>query len=502
MLLAALGSLSYSIQAKAAPTVESPFDATYSLYTVASASGNDPIPGIPSPYAGIAFKPGDPNTLLLSGYSYNTDTNGSAAIYSIGVTRDAHNHINGFLNNAAIIALAPGLPGTSRGIGNGPAFGPGGVAFYVSPADNSLSMIKPGSTSPDKQIDLGTASLSNVGPLAFVPSGYQGQGRFKLVQTTGEFYDVTLQADGSGTFNLGATSLAGKLVGLGPDTHNGTNVATGIAYIAAGNDQFPQQTVLATSCDFNTGQDSNLVAYPADSNGSIVADPRTVVSGLCADGEAVDPITGDVLFTSFYGYPALNVLTGFTVVQPVSPPPPSDFFQSPGNGYVFLCWDQTAGATTYNLYRATSSSGSSATLVQSRLGGCTTVSGLTNGSTYYFYVTAVNAGGESPPSSVVTVALPPTPVSVPPAPVGLSGHPGNGLAEVCWNRTANAYSYKVYRVTGPGGASPSLAQSGIVGGCATISPLTNGTTYYFEVTGVNSVGESSPSSVVAIKPSP
>ena len=499
--LVILGALSLPNRVSAAPMVVPPFDTKYSLYTVAESKGADTIPGIPSPYAGIAFKPGDPNTLLLSGYSYVTDANGTSAIYSIGVTRDANNHVNGFLNNAALLSVAPGLPGNGRGIGDGPAFDPTGVEFYVSPEDNSLSMIKPGSTSPDKQVDLSTKGLSSVGPLAFVPTGYQGAGRFKLVQTTGAFFDVTLQPDGSGTVNIASAVQAGKLSGLGPDSQGNTNVATGIVYVAAGNDQFSQQSILATSCDFNSGVNSNLVAYPADSNGSIIAAPRTVVTGLCADGEAVDPLTGDVLFTSFYGFPALHVLTGFTVLQPATPAPPTGFFESPGDGNVLLCWNPATGATSSNLYQVASASGTSPILKQSKLGGCATVAGLANGTTYFFDVTSVNSNGESPPSSVISVTLAPTPTSVPPAPTGLSGHPSSGIARVCWDPMPNTHIYKVYQVAGPGGASPVL-QSVTNGGCAAISGLSNGTTYFFDVTGTNSIGEGPASGVIAIKPSP
>jgi hypothetical protein len=479
-------------QALAAAAVQPPFDAKYSLYSVASGPGADPVPGIPSAYAAIGFKPGDSNTLLMGGASYNN----SAAIYSIGVTRDANGHINGFTGAGTQVATAPGRPGNGRGIGYGPAFSSGGVLFYDSP-DNSLSMLKPGSAAPDKQIDLGTLALSSAGPVAIVPPYYPGAGRIKLVQTTGEFYDGTLQADGSGTFNVGALGLAGKLA------VSANNVITGIVYVAPGNDQFSQPGVLSTSCDYNTGAGSNLVAYQLDSNGSVVAStPRTVVTGLCALGVAADPVTGDLLFTNYYGYPALTVLTGFTVPQPPPvPPAPASLFEAPGDGQARLCWDRPAGVLRNSVYQVASAGGASPVLVQKGVGGgCTMLTGLSNGSTYYYEVTATNDAGESQPSAVVTVTLAPTPVAVPPAPGGLSIFPGNGSVEVCWNRVASAYSYNLYRVAGPGGASPSLAQSGIGGGCGFATGLSNGTAYYFEVTSANKAGEGSPSVVIGATP--
>jgi hypothetical protein len=59
-----------------------------------------------------------------------------------------------------------------------------------------------------------------------------------------------------------------------------------------------------------------------------------------------------------------------------------------------LSWTGSAGATSYNLYRGTSSGGE--TLLKSGVGATAYGdTGLTNGTTYFYKVTAVNSGGES-----------------------------------------------------------------------------------------------------------
>lgn len=318
VLPAALLSLVLPGLAQAA-TVLPPFDATYTIYSVDSASGANPVPGIPSPYAAITFAPGDPDTLWMSGYSFHTGSGGSAAIYAVGVTRDVNHHINGFLGNASQLALAPGLPGNDSGIGQGLQSGSGGVTFYTSPIDNSLGMIKSGGGGPYKQIDLSalaTPLMPGAGTMAFVPTSFAGAGRLKLVSNNGEFYDTTLAPDGAGTYDIASVTAAGKLLGIGINAHGDNNVPVGLAYVANGNDQFPQQSLLAASCDFNTGVGSGVMAYSINGSGNPrLNSARNMVQGLCPDGAAVDPVTGDILFTTYYGYPALYVLTGFTVRQ-------------------------------------------------------------------------------------------------------------------------------------------------------------------------------------------
>jgi subtilase family serine protease len=75
---------------------------------------------------------------------------------------------------------------------------------------------------------------------------------------------------------------------------------------------------------------------------------------------------------------------------------PAGFAASAGNGSVSLTWSASTGATGYNVYEGTTSSGEGTQPVQSGVSGTSaTVSGLTNGKKYYFTVAAVDAGGVS-----------------------------------------------------------------------------------------------------------
>ncbi len=90
------------------------------------------------------------------------------------------------------------------------------------------------------------------------------------------------------------------------------------------------------------------------------------------------------------------------------PSTPTGVAASAGNGQATISWSAASGATSYNLYMATES-GVTKSNYSSKAGGMThtsvtspyTHASLTNGTTYYFVVTAVNAAGESAESSEV-----------------------------------------------------------------------------------------------------
>ena len=84
----------------------------------------------------------------------------------------------------------------------------------------------------------------------------------------------------------------------------------------------------------------------------------------------------------------------------VIPAVPAGLAATAGNGSVSLTWSAAAGAKTYNVYEAKSSDGEGSTPVQTGLTSpSASVTGLSNGTPYYFTVAAVDAGGVSAPSA-------------------------------------------------------------------------------------------------------
>jgi hypothetical protein len=82
--------------------------------------------------------------------------------------------------------------------------------------------------------------------------------------------------------------------------------------------------------------------------------------------------------------------------EPAAPAAPTGLTATAGNASVALVWTASSGASSYNVYRGTTSGGESATAIAT---GITSPSysdtGLTNGTTYYYKVAAVNGGGTS-----------------------------------------------------------------------------------------------------------
>jgi Glycoside hydrolase family 44/Fibronectin type III domain len=76
------------------------------------------------------------------------------------------------------------------------------------------------------------------------------------------------------------------------------------------------------------------------------------------------------------------------------PPAPTGLTATPGNAQVGLSWSASTGATSYNVMRGTANGGPYTT-TSSPATTSYTDPGLTNGTTYYYVVTAVNANGTS-----------------------------------------------------------------------------------------------------------
>jgi fibronectin type 3 domain-containing protein len=200
---------------------------------------------------------------------------------------------------------------------------------------------------------------------------------------------------------------------------------------------------------------------------------------------------------NFVGEGARSSESSATPAAPLTVPGTPSFSATAGDSQVGLSWttpaDGGSAITGYRLYRGTVSG--SLSLYQSLpVTNSYTDTAVTNGTTYYYQVSAVNAIGEGTRSSQRS-ATPAAPATAPGVPA-LTATAGNAQVALSWTTPANGGSpitgYKVYRGTVSG--SLSLYQTlGVVSGY-TDTAVTNGTTYYYQVSAVNAVGEGSRSS--------
>ena len=159
---------------------------------------------------------------------------------------------------------------------------------------------------------------------------------------------------------------------------------------------------------------------------------------------------------------------------------------------VTLTWTASPGAASYSLYRSNSTG--TETVYLTGLGGTSfTDTGLTNGTTYYYKVTASNAAGESPKSNEVSA----TPFLNPPAAPVLTASAATGLVQLSWTAPAHAVTYNLYRATATG--AETSYKTGLTKTTFTDFGLTNGTTYYYQVTAVDAAGESVKSNEASAK---
>ena len=186
-----------------------------------------------------------------------------------------------------------------------------------------------------------------------------------------------------------------------------------------------------------------------------------------------------------------------TPAAPVQiPAAPAGLQATPGNAQVALVWSASTGATSYHVKRATTSGGPY-TQIAAPTGTSFTDTSVTNGIAYYYVASAVNSAGESGNSNQAS-ATPTAPVQIPSVPTGLQATPGNAQVALAWSASTGAASYHVKRTTTSGGPYTQIAAP--AGASYTDTGVTNGTTYYYVVSAVNTAGESANSSQVSATP--
>jgi fibronectin type 3 domain-containing protein len=299
--------------------------------------------------------------------------------------------------------------------------------------------------------------------------GVRVVGQVHSLSGNDSWYDnaTEVQAFGAATSNSPptVTGLSPSSGGLGGGTSvaiSGSNFtgATGVSFGG----------VAATSFTVNSDTQITAVAPAAAAAGSVDV---TVTN---ANGTSVTSTADEFSYVSpptISGQPAsLTVNAGQSASFTVS---------ASGPGTLTYQWQILSSGTWTNINGATSATFTIAAAAATDAGS--------------YEVTVANAGGSVTSNTVTLTVNTPAPA----APTGLSATAGDSQVSLSWKSSTGTTSYRIYRGTSPGTetllASPKGTATTYVD-----STATNGTTYYYEVTAVNSTGESPPSAEVSATP--
>ncbi len=170
---------------------------------------------------------------------------------------------------------------------------------------------------------------------------------------------------------------------------------------------------------------------------------------------------------------------------PAAPPAPPTGLSATAvsSSQIDLTWTASSGATNYNVKRS-DTSGDPYTMIASAGGTVFSDTGLEEGASYYYVVSAVNSAGESSDSTEsegMTLSIPPS------APSGLAATAGDGSVTLNWdaNIEGDIAGYNVYRSATSGSGYTLQNGSLLTSSEYTDDTAANFTMYYYVVTAVD-----------------
>jgi fibronectin type 3 domain-containing protein len=177
---------------------------------------------------------------------------------------------------------------------------------------------------------------------------------------------------------------------------------------------------------------------------------------------------------------------GLTCQTPAAPN--AGLTASNAAGAITVTWTAVTGATAYTVLRSTSSGGTYAAISSNQTAATYTdpASGLTNGTNYYYKVSASNANHQC-----VSVQSNATPAvrscTIPTVPAGLSAmRSGNKQVTLVWTNSPGATSYNILRSTTSGSGYASVATD--AGSPYLDNTAANGNAYYYVISASSDAG--------------
>lgn len=297
---------------------------------------------------------------------------------------------------------------------------------------------------------------------------------------------------------LNGTALYGILATAQANTPTAPGQVTGLAATAGATQAALSWTVPASH---GSAIIDYLIEYKLTSSGtwSVFADGTSTSAAATVTG-----LTASVSYdfrvsaTNAVGTGTASATASATPTAAATVPgTPTSASASAGNAQATITFTAPGsnGGSTITGYTATSTPGSHTGSISGASAAPITVTGLTNGTAYTFTVHATNAIGSSAESAASASVTPAAP-TVPGAPTGLTATAGVTQVVLSWAAPASnggsaLTDYVVqYRTPNGSGGWSTFSHSASTTTGATVTGLTGGSVYGFQVAAVNAIGTS------------
>jgi fibronectin type 3 domain-containing protein len=172
-----------------------------------------------------------------------------------------------------------------------------------------------------------------------------------------------------------------------------------------------------------------------------------------------------------------------------APDPPVSLTATAGDGVVNLDWPNSpeVDIAGYTVYRSATSGGPYSAITGSLLTSSSHAdSGVVNGTTYHYVVTATDTAAQESGQSPEAQATP-ADMTPPSPPTGLAAVAGDAVVDLDWDDhvESDVQGYHVYRATQSGGPYARLTGAFITVSAYQDSSVVNGLTYHYAVTALD-----------------
>ncbi len=335
-------------------------------------------------------------------------------------------------------------------------------------------------------------------------SGFTPSASNKIDSTSSSyFYDTNVTYGTTYYYKISAVDGAGHVSGYSSQASGSPSIAapTGLT-IAPSDKQITLKWNKNTETDF-----AKYIIY-----GDIWSWPWTKVDSTMNIGDTTKTITGLTNGTTYYyrikavdnsgGESGYSNEVNAIPLDNIAPAIPTGLTAASSNAQVVLKWQKNTESdfAKYIIYGGITASPTAKVDSLISIGDTTkTITGLTNGTTHYYRLTAVDTLGNESSYSGQVIA---NPLVV--APTGLTATPGDAQIALKWNKSTESIfaKYIIYGGTSPNPTVKKDSTTSISDTSKTITGLTNGTPYYYQVTVVDTNGdESAYSNQVSASPS-